>query len=169
MSARRRQEAGDRRPEAAAGFRCLLLLTAVVLAPGGVPAQTPDPEYPVFTDEHLDATMKTLGPNVAGVRAALATDDLTLAKERVIRAREQLAPTITFWRDHGRDDAVDLLRTVLRAFDALDVALSRDPVDRVAVETRTAEVSAGCAACHAVYREEGPGDGEYRVRQSALR
>ena len=31
--------------------------------------------YPIFTPDHLDATMKTLGPNVAGVHAAIRADD----------------------------------------------------------------------------------------------
>ena len=46
--------------------------------------------------------MTTLGPNVAGVRAALASGDHSTAKERAIRSREQLATTITFWRDRER-------------------------------------------------------------------
>ena len=62
--------------------------------------------YPVFTPDNLDLTMKALGPNVAGTSASLAEGDYTTAKERAIRAREQLARTVTFWRDQEREDAL---------------------------------------------------------------
>ena len=112
--------------------------------------------------------MKTLGPNVAGIRASLADGDFTTAKERTIRSREQLAISVTFWRDMARDDAVTLLRTALDRMDALDAALSIETVDPGAVETLATEVDAACTACHVVYREQDPVTREYRLRQSAL-
>jgi hypothetical protein len=154
----------------------LCLFAAVALAQ--------DKPYPIYTQDHLDATMKTLGPNVAGIRASLADGDFTTAKERTIRSREQLAISVTFWRDKERDDAVTLLRTALDRMDALDAALSIetvdpgavetvDPgavetVDPGAVETLATEVDAACTACHVVYREQDPVTREYRLRQSAL-
>jgi hypothetical protein len=146
----------------------LVALVGLLAAASVVSAQDATKPYPIFTADQLDATMKTVGPNVVGLRAALAADDLELAKERGIRAREQLATTMTFWRDRERDDAVGLLRDVLRSFDALDTALSRDAVDRGAVDRLSTEIGSGCAACHASYRREGP-DGGYLLNESALR
>ena len=140
-------------------------LTFVVLAACVAAAQKP---YPVFTLTHLDATMKTLGPNVAGIRASLTDGDFTTAKARVIRSREQLAITVTFWRDNGRDDAVTLLRTALERMDALDAALSTEAVDPTVVDTLATEIGGACAACHAVYREQDPVTREYRINSSAL-
>ncbi len=111
--------------------------------------------------------MTTLGPNVAGVRAALAAGDHSTAKERAIRSREQLATTITFWRDRDRDDAVGWLRTALNRLDALDTALSVESVDAAAAVAIGDEVAEACNSCHAVYREPD-GDGGYRLRTSAL-
>jgi hypothetical protein len=127
-----------------------------------------DKPYPVFTSDHLDATMKTLGPNVAGLRASLGDGDFTSAKARVIRSREQLATTVTFWRDTGQDEALALLRTALERMDALDAALSLDAVDRAAVTKMATEIGTACGACHTVYREQDPATGEYRPKQSAL-
>jgi cytochrome c556 len=127
-----------------------------------------DKPYPVFTSNHLDATMKTLGPNVAGVRVSLVEGDFTTAKARIIRSREQLATTVTFWRDNEQDEALALLRTVLERMDALDAALSTDSVDGAAATTMVTEIGTACGACHAVYREEDSATGEYRPKQSAL-
>ena len=128
-----------------------------------------DRPYPIFTADHLDAAMKTLGPNVVGITAALADGDHTTAKERAIRSREQLARTVTFWRDNGREDAVGWLRTALDRMDALDTLLSAEAVDSTRVMALVAEIGEGCAACHEVYREQDPVTREYRLTQSALR
>ena len=142
------------------GVAAVLTLVAAVQA-----AQKP---YPIFTPAQLDATMKTLGPNVAGIRASLTDGDFTTAKERVIRSREQLAVTVTFWRDNGRDDAVTMLRTTLERMDALDAALSAEAVDATVVDTLATEIGGACAACHAVYREQDPTTREYQINSSAL-
>ena len=162
----RRQKAEDRRQKAGAAVRfspvslALCLFTAVTLAQ--------DKPYPIFTLDHLDAAMKTLGPNVAGIRASLDDGDFATAKARVIRSREQLAITVTFWRDRGRDDAVTLLRTALDRMDALDAALSIETVDPRAVDTLATRIGGACDACHTIYREQDPVTSEYRLRQSAL-
>ena len=140
---------------------CLLVFTA-----GGISAQ--DKPYPIFTPNHLDTAMKILGPNVAGVMASLADGDFTTAKERVIRAREQLATTVTFWRDTDQDEALTLLRAALDHMDALDAALSTEAVDATAVDTLATEIGGACVACHAVYREQDPVTGEYRLKPGAL-
>ncbi len=146
-------------------FRNGLLCAALGLS---VAVSAQDTPYPIFTADHLDATMKTLGPNVAGLRAALRERDFSTAKERAIRSREQLAVTVTFWRDHERDDAVQLIRDVLDQFDALDGLLSTPEVDSAGVESRLDGIRNGCQGCHAVYREEDSATGDYRLKQSAL-
>ena len=162
----RRQKAEGRRGKAGVVVRfapvslALCLFTAVTLAQ--------DKPYPIFTLDHLDAAMKTLGPNVAGIRASLDDGDFATAKARVIRSREQLAVTVTFWRDRGRDDAVTLLRTALDRMDALDAALSIETVDPRAVDTLATRIGGACDACHTIYREQDPVTSEYRLRQSAL-
>ena len=134
-----------------------------------VVAAAQDKPYPIFTLDHLDATMKVLGPNVAGIRASLAAGDFETAKARTIRSREQLAITVTFWRDRERDDAVGLLRAAVERMDALDATLSVEAVDTAAVATLVTEIGAACAACHTIYREQDPVTNEYRLKQSALR
>ena len=143
-----------------------VVLTTVAAAVVALAAQ--DKPYPIFTLDHLDAAMKTLGPNVAGIRVSLADGDVATAKARGIRSREQLAVTVTFWRDRGRDDAVTLLRAVLDRMDALDAALSVEEVDSASVATLATEIDGACSACHTIYREQDPVTSEYRLRQSAL-
>lgn len=144
-------------------------LVCLLVGAGSAFAQDGAKPYPIFTGDQLDATMKTVGPNVSGVRAALGAGDLALAKERAIRAREQLATTVTFWRDRERDDAVRLLREVLEGFDALDTALSQESPEPSTLDGIAARIGAGCAACHAVYREQDPASDEYRLNDTALR
>ena len=160
----RRAESRTRRGACGGGLgpalTAFLLLTAAAAAGQEGP-------YPIFTEAHLDATMTTLGPNVAGVRAALAAGDYATAKERAIRSREQLATTITFWRDRDRQDAVGWLRAALHHLDSLDTALSVESVDVVAAAAITDEITEACTACHAVYREPD-GDGGYRLKSIAF-
>ncbi len=134
-----------------------------------VAASGQDTTYPIFTADHLDATMKTLGPNVAGVEAALRAQDYAAAKAQAIRSREQLAVTVTFWRDRERVDAVGVLGAVLDELDALDDLLSAPEVAAASVDTALARVQAGCQACHQVYRERDPTTGAYQLRQTAAR
>ena len=162
---RRRRGFRRRFPRPAPAAAASVLAAAALLLPASSPAQ--QGPYPIFTEAHLDATMTTLGPNVAGVRAALAAGDYSTAKERAIRSREQLATTVTFWRDRDRDDAIAWLRTALRRLDALDTALSVESVDAAAAVAIGDGIAEACNACHAVYRELD-GDGGYRLNASAL-
>ena len=162
---RRRRGPRRRLPRPALAAAASVLAAAALLLPASSPAQ--QGPYPIFTEAHLDATMTTLGPNVAGVRAALAAGDYSTAKERAIRSREQLATTITFWRDRDRDDAVGWLRTALNRLDALDTVLSAESVDAAAAGAIGADITEACNACHTVYREDD-GDGGFRMRTSAL-
>ena len=160
----RSQKSEGRRPV----VPLLLPPVSFVLLLFAAPVSAQDKPYPIFTLDHLDATMRRLGANVVGLRASLADGDFTAAKARVIRSREQLAITVTFWRDTGRDDAVALLRTVLDRMDALDAALSVETVDPTAVETLVTQIGDACTACHAVYREQDPVTREYRLTPGAL-
>jgi len=146
-----------------------LLVALIWGLTGGSPALGQDQAYPIFTADQLDATMKTLGPNIAGIRVAIRDQDYATAKERGIRSREQLATTVTFWRDQERDDAVAMLRAVTDRLDALDGALSMSVVDASTVERVLTEIQGGCQACHAVYREQNPGTTDYRLKRSELR
>ena len=162
---RRRRGLRRRLPRPALAAAASVLAAAALLLPASSPAQ--QGPYPIFTEAHLEATMTTLGPTVAGVRAALAAGDYSTAKERAIRSREQLATTITFWRDRERQDAVGWLREALNRLDALDTALSVESVDAAAAEAIGTGITEACNACHAMYREDD-GDGDYQVKASVL-
>ncbi len=138
---------------AAAGF--------LLLAAGATRAQD---SYPIYTADHLAVTMETVGPNFdAGVRALDGADYAT-AKERFVRAREQLATTITFWRQRDREDAIQWVRDAVTRLDRLDNALSRETEDAAGATTLAEEIEATCNACHAVYRDRDPATGEYRLK-----
>src|SRR5258708_39971506 len=62
-------------------------------------------KYPIFTPTNFIDTMKTVGVNFSAVNAAIANQDFPTAKAQLIRSRERLALTITFWRDRKKDDA----------------------------------------------------------------
>ena len=145
-----------------------ILTVVALLTAFGAPAATRQKPYPVFTLDHLVATMKTLGPNFEASTAALASRDDETAKAMLIRSREQLATTITYWRDHERDDAIGFLRAALTGLDGLDDALSADTIDRRAVTALVGEVETACAACHAVYRDEDPDTGGYRLKPGVI-
>lgn len=140
---------------------------ATVLSGAAPRAQDGPKPYPIYTAAHLAGTMETLGPNFAAAVRALEARDYPAAKERLARAREQLATTITFWRQRERDDGVGFVRTAVRAMDDLDAAMSVDAVDAAAASGFAADVQATCNACHAVYREPDP-EGGFRLKTEAV-
>ena len=144
-----------------------LVAAVSVLAGTVLRAQDGANPYPIYTADHLAGTMETLGPNFAAAARALDAGDFAAAKERLARAREQLATTITFWRQHERDDAIGFVRTAVGAMDDLDAAMSVDAVDAGAASGFAAEVQATCNACHAIYREPEP-DGGFRLKTEAV-
>jgi cytochrome c556 len=119
--------------------------------------------YPVFTVEDLGTAMKAVGRYVAAVDASLRQNEFQTAKNYLARSREQLAPTITFWRDQQKDDAVGWLQDTLRQMDRLDAALSADNPDRAAVNAAATQLAAACEACHAMYRERDPATKAFRI------
>ena len=159
-----KRSAGVRRSAGVhAGMSAATLLLAL-LAATVLHAQNPYPEY---TADHLAGTMETVGPNFdAGVRA-LDAADYAAAKERFVRAREQLATTVTFWRQRDREDAMQWVRDAVTKLDGLDTALSQESVDGTAAARQAREIETTCNACHATYREQDPATGEYRLKPGA--
>jgi hypothetical protein len=129
-------------------------------------AQTnaPAPQYPIFTAEHLDEAMKTVGLAYSLTTGAIAKNNPETAKDYLIRARDQLATTVTFWRDRKNDEAVAILRETLKRMDALDAAMSAEAVDSKGAAALAASVTASCEACHAKHREQDPATKAYRVK-----
>ena len=150
-----------------------LVASVTMLLGAGLPAGAgPHPQdgpkpYPIYTADHLAGTMETLGPNFAAAVRALDAGDHAAAKERLARAREQLATTITFWRQRARDDGIDFVRTAVRAMDDFDAAMSVDDVDAEVASGFAAGVQATCNACHTLYREPDP-EGGFRLKAEAL-
>lgn len=149
------------------GLALVFVGAATLLAGAVLHAQDGPKPYPIYTADHLAGTMETLGPNFAAAVRALEAGDYPAAKERLARAREQLATTITFWRQRERDDGIGFVRTAVRAMDDLDAAMSVDAVDVAAASGFAADVQATCNACHAVYREPDP-EGGFRLKAEAL-
>jgi hypothetical protein len=127
-------------------------------------AQEKAPKYPIFTADHLDDAMKTVGLAFTLTRSAIDKNSPENAKDYLIRARDQLATTITYWRDRKNEDAIATLRETLKKMDALDAAMSTETVDIKAAATLAGSVSQSCEACHARYREQDPATKAYRVK-----
>ena len=145
-------------------FRVFVASLALVLGGSAALAQEKAPKYPIFTAEHLDEAMKTIGLAFTLTGSAIDKNSPENAKDYLIRARDQLATTITFWRDRKNDDAIATLRETLKKMDALDAAMSTDTVDIKAASALAASVNASCEACHAKYREQDPATKAYRVK-----
>jgi hypothetical protein len=137
---------------------------ALILGGGAALAQEQAPKYPVFTAEHLDEAMKTIGLAFTLTRSAIDKNSPENAKDYLVRARDQLATTITYWRDRRNDDAIATLRETLKKMDALDAAMSAETVDVNAAATLAGSVGQSCEACHAKYREQDPATKAYRVK-----
>jgi cytochrome c556 len=151
------------------GYLILLCIAALVVAaaPSAAIAQDRRP-YPIFTSEHFVAAMKTIGQAFQAVNAALAKNEIEDSKAYLAISRDRLATTITFWRDRKKDDAIKMLREVLTKMDELDAAISVETVNPAAVSTLVKQVGAGCAACHAVYREQDPQTKAYRLKTGSV-
>jgi hypothetical protein len=120
--------------------------------------------YRNYTQEKFEENMQAAGRNYAAVASLIGNGDYESAKAQLTRAREQLAITITFWRDRQRDDAVGMLRSALNGMDGLDAVLGASPVDAGAVRAASQKVDAACAACHNVYRDQDPATKAYRLK-----
>lgn len=118
----------------------------------------------VFTAVDLDRAMKAVGRNIALADTAVAAKDFEGAKVRVIRARESLSPTVVFWKNENRPDAVAMVKAATARLDDFDVALSANPVDLKSVAEAASAVAAACQACHTLYREQDPNTKEFKPK-----
>jgi cytochrome c556 len=139
----------------------LWALAFVALAVATAAAQT---KYPIFTPTNFADAMKTVGVNFSAVNTAIASQDFATAKAQLIRSRERLALTITFWRDRKKDGEITILRDALTKMDNLDTLLSATPVDASAAEAAVKQIGANCQACHATNREQDPRTHAYRFK-----
>jgi cytochrome c556 len=139
----------------------------VVIVATGAPTSAQKNPYRTYTEEKFVQNMQSADRNYAAVTAFVARTDYESAKAQLTRAREQMALTITFWRDTKKDDAVAMLRKALNSMDDLDVAMSAERVDPAAVAGASERINAACQACHAAYREQDPSTKSYRVRRLA--
>ena len=138
---------------------------AIALAVGNTAAAQKKNPYRNYTEEKFVENMQSAGRNYAAVTDLVAGGDYESAKAQLTRAREQLAITITFWRDRQNDAAVRMLREALTGMDGLDAALGGASVDPAAVKAASGRVNAACNACHAVYREQDPATKAYRLKR----
>jgi hypothetical protein len=139
------------------------------LAASGLASQAEKPRYPIYTADHLHEAMKTVGLAFGLAEHSIGKNDFETAKDYLIRARDQLGPSITFWRDRKIDDAVAMLRDTVKKMDALDAAMSADTVDAPTVSRLASQVSASCEACHSRYREQDATTKAYRVKPGLVR
>jgi len=142
----------------------ILVAAVVVVVLGDTAAAQKKNPYRNYTEEKFVENMQSAGRNYAAVTNLVAGGDYESAKAQLTRAREQLAITITFWRDRQKDDAVRMLREALTGMDGLDASLGGASVDPAAVKAATGRVNAACSACHAVYREQDPATKAYRLK-----
>jgi hypothetical protein len=145
------------------------LAVAVVVVGFAYPvgAQQKNP-YRNYTQEKFEENMQAAGRNYAAVTSLVGNNDYESAKAQLTRAREQLAITITFWRDRKKDDAVAMLKSALTGIDNLDAVLGASPVDPAAVRAASQKVGAACTACHTVYREQDPATKAYRLKPGSI-
>jgi len=148
-----------------------LLITAVLVTAPGWAADIDKPDdkpYPIFTPANFTTNMQLMGRNFGGVNASLAKKDYEAAKGQLVRSRELLMITITFWRNNHKDDAIKILRDTVSKMDALDDALSADNVDQAAALAIAEGIGDGCQSCHTLYREQDPETKAFRVKKGLL-
>jgi cytochrome c556 len=148
-------------------FRTIAGVALAATIAAGVATSAQKNPYRNYSEEKFVQNMQSADRNYAAVKALIANSDYESAKAQLTRAREQMAITITFWRDANKDDAVAMLRTALTGMDDLDVALGAETIDASAIATASAHIGAACQACHAAYREQDPSTKAYRVRRLA--
>lgn len=142
-----------------------IALAAVIAA--SVVASAQKNPYLRYTEEKFAENKLSADRNFAAVKTFAAGADYASAKAQLTRAREQMAITITFWRDAKDDAAVAMLRKTLTSMDDLDAVMSAAKVDAAGVTSAVARIDEACTACHAAYREQDPATNSYRVRRSS--
>jgi hypothetical protein len=112
--------------------------------------------------QDLERAMKSVGRNIGLAHRAIAAGDFETAKMRVARVRENLFPTVVFWRNRKETDAVTFLKQAITALDELDVVLSDTPV---AAGDAAARVDSACQRCHAVYRGQDAASKAFSLKE----
>lgn len=144
----------------------LPVVAVLIAAASSLPAA--QKAYPVFTQDDFVKFMKTVGQNFGAVNASVEMRDFESAKSQLTRSREQLAVTVTFWRDRKKDDALKFLKDTLVKMDDLDDELSKETIDPNSVSGIVRQVNASCEACHAAYREYNPATKTYRFKSGSI-
>jgi len=147
----------------------LLGAALCVVTASTVAARAQKNPYRNYTEEKFVQNMQTAGRNYAAVASFVSKSDYESAKAQLTRAREQLAITITFWRESKKDDAVRMLREALKGMDDLDVVLGAQTVDASALRAVSQRINTACDACHAMYRDRDPSTNTYRVKPGSAR
>ena len=143
-----------------------ILVAAVASGTAAIAQKNP---YRNYNEDKFVENMQTAGRNYAAVVDLLAKNEHEPAKAQLTRAREQLAITITFWRDRKKDDAVKLLRDALLRMDDLDAALSVEARQSSEIRAASQRVGAACEACHALYRDQHPTTKAYRIKPGSAK
>lgn len=144
---------------------CVIFIFALALGDAAIAQKNP---YRNYTQEKFVDNMQTAGRNYEAVAMFVGKGDYESAKAQLTRAREQLAITITFWRDRHKDDAVAMLRNALNGLDSLDAVLGAANVDSAAVRAASERIDAACNACHNVYRDQDPVTKAYRLKPGSV-
>ena len=147
-------------------MRSIGIALAAAIVAGAVTSAQKNP-YLRYTEEKFVENKLSADRNFAAVKTFAAGADYASAKAQLTRAREQMAITITFWRDVNNDAAVAMLRKALTSMDDLDVVMSAEKIDAAGVTNAVARIDAACTACHAAYREQDPATKAYRVRRTS--
>jgi cytochrome c556 len=145
-----------------------IALAVLALSTIAAAATAQQSEYPIYTQDDFVKTMKSVGQNFGAINTALTANDFEEAKGRVVRSREQLATTVTFWRKNKKEDAIKMWRAAISKMDELDTALSAENVDKDAAAALVKQVGAACGACHAQYREQDPATKVYRLKPGSV-
>jgi len=144
-------------------MRSIGMALIVVIATSVVTSAQKNP-YLRYTEDKFVENKLSADRNFAAVKTFAAGADYASAKAQLTRAREQMAITITFWRDARNDAAVAMLRKTLASMDDLDVVMGAEKIDAAGVTGAVARIDEACTACHAAYREQDPATKTYRVR-----
>jgi cytochrome c556 len=144
-------------------------LVVALVGASAVRAQDRPKKYPLFSADDFGNAMKIVGRAFGSVNTAIGTGDHETAKAQLARAREQLAVTVTYWRDRQATDALRLLKDTLSGMDALDDALSAAAIDGAAVSAAARQVGTGCQGCHQSYREQDPATKAFRFKLERAR
>jgi len=146
-------------------MRSIGIALAVFIAASVVTSAQKNP-YLRYSEEKFVENKLTADRNFAAVKTFVAGADYASAKAQLTRAREQMAITITFWRDAKSEAAVAMLRKTLASMDGLDEAMSAESINAAAVTSAVARIDEACTACHTAYREQDPATNTYRVRRA---